>query len=247
MAASAAPDRRSLLIGGTVGEFIHCAPSSCSQRSGTARPIATQPHPLTPPSGLAAAISAPAPPARAAEGVYGPRGVETSMDALEGRGYGKSRIDAGPDFVTTDTGLQYKDFVVGDESSPAPRVGDTVVLDWTGVTLGYYGRPFEAKSKVKGSAFNDDTKEYFRFVLDPANTRVIPAVQEAVATMRPGGIRRIVVPNELSYPNGDFKTWGPTPSTFSGERALGFVVEAKNSMIDKTLQFDLKLVRIDRK
>lgn len=28
-------------------------------------------------------------------------------------------------------------------------------------------------------------------------------------------------------------------------RALGFVVEGKNNMIDKTLAFDIKLVRVD--
>jgi hypothetical protein len=30
-----------------------------------------------------------------------------------------------------------------------------------------------------------------------------------------GGIRRIIVPVELGYPNGDFKKLGPKPSTFA--------------------------------
>lgn len=39
-----------------------------------------------------------------------------------------------------------------------------------------------------------------------------------------GGIRRIVVPVELGYPDNDYRKQGPKPSTFSGERALGFVL-----------------------
>ena len=33
-----------------------------------------------------------------------------------------------------------------------------------------------------------------------------------------GGIRRIIVPVELGYPDNDFNKLGPKPSTFSGER-----------------------------
>ena len=44
---------------------------------------------------------------------------------------------------------------------------------------------------------------------------MIPAVEEALASMREGGIRRIVVPVELGYPNNDMNAQGPTPSTFS--------------------------------
>jgi len=35
----------------------------------------------------------------------------------------------------------------------------------------------------------------------------------------------------------------PQPSNFSGERALGFVLE-NQGMIDKTLLFDIELVKI---
>jgi hypothetical protein len=33
-------------------------------------------------------------------------------------------------------------------SGDQPAAGDTVVVDWSGVTIGYYGRPFEARNKV---------------------------------------------------------------------------------------------------
>lgn len=46
----------------------------------------------------------------------------------------------------TPSGLQYKDLREG--SGKAPQPGDTLVVDWSGYTIGYYGRPFEARNKV---------------------------------------------------------------------------------------------------
>jgi FKBP-type peptidyl-prolyl cis-trans isomerase len=44
---------------------------------------------------------------------------------------------------------------------------------------------------------------------------VIPGFEEAVSTMKEGGIRRVVVPLELGYPENDMYKKGPTPTTFS--------------------------------
>ena len=38
---------------------------------------------------------------------------------------------------------------------------------------------------------------------------------------------------------------GPKPSTFSGERALDFVLK-NNGLVDKTLLFNIELKRVDR-
>ena len=46
------------------------------------------------------------------------------------------------------TGLQYQDLKPG--SGAVAKVGDNCVVDWSGVTIGYYGRPFEARNKVGG-------------------------------------------------------------------------------------------------
>ena len=71
---------------------------------------------------------------------------------------------------------------------------------------------------------------------------VIPGVDEAARGMQAGGIRRVVVPAELGYPKDGFATVGPKPSTFSGQRALDFVLSSRDDLMDKTLMFDLKLV-----
>jgi FKBP-type peptidyl-prolyl cis-trans isomerase len=163
--------------------------------------------------------------------------TNTPMSALKDKDYGKGRLKY-PDYVETASGLQYKDFREG--SGPGAKVGDLLVLDWDGYTIGYYGRPFEARNKPKGSSFAED-KDFIRYKLGSGT--FIKAFEEALVGMKVGGIRRLIVPEELGYPNGDYKKFGPSPSTFAGERALGFVLENKG-MIDKTLLFDVEIKSI---
>lgn len=67
--------------------------------------------------------------------------------------------------------------------------------------------------QAKGGSFTGDNKEYLRFVLGQHD--VIPAFEEAVAGMKVGGIRRIIVPVELGYPDNNFRKQGPKPTTFA--------------------------------
>ena len=69
--------------------------------------------------------------------------------------------------------------------------------------------------------------------------------EEAVLGMKPGGIRRIIVPVEIGYPGNSFKEVGPKPSTFAGKRALSFVLE-NQGLVDKTLLFDIELIKIQK-
>jgi len=65
--------------------------------------------------------------------------------------------------------------------------------------------------------------------------------------MKPGGIRQVIIPyGPLSYPDYDLEheKVGPKPATFSGQRALNFVLE--NPRVDRTLLFNVKLIRVDR-
>lgn len=165
-----------------------------------------------------------------------------ALSSAQSEAYGKARISY-PDFLLSKTGLQYKDARTG-SGEPAQK-GDRVVLSWEGYTIGYYGRPFEKRSSIKGGAF-EDTPEYFRFVIGKGNA--IAALEEGLLGMRVGGIRQLVVPPELGYPLGSDQQHdlvGPKPSTFSGQRALDFVLGNKG-MIDKTLLINVELKRVDR-
>eukprot|EP00899_Mesostigma_viride_P023883 jgi/Mesvir1/467/Mv11342-RA.1 len=163
----------------------------------------------------------------------------TDMVALRGKDYGKTQM-AFADFIQTPSGLQYKDMREG--QGEAAKEGDLVVIDWDGYTLGYYGRPFEARNKVKGGAFTGEDKDFLRFRL--GGNDIIPAFNEVLKGMKPGGIRRLIVTPDLGYPGDSFdKGVGPVPSTFSGKRALDFVLK-NQGMIDKTLLFDVELMKI---
>ncbi|CAK0795769.1 unnamed protein product [Prorocentrum cordatum] len=71
---------------------------------------------------------------------------------------------------------------------------------------------------------------------------VIPAIDEAVRGMREGGVRQLIVPVELGYDQE--KKLQPRPSTFSGQRALDFVIDNKGGLIDKTLLINLDLKKV---
>ncbi len=79
--------------------------------------------------------------------------------------------------------------------------------------------------------------------------RVSPGHRRLCACEQVGGIRRLIVPPELGYPAGpnglpDYNLGqGPRPSNFAGERALGFVLQNRG-MIDKTLLFDIELLKV---
>ena len=54
--------------------------------------------------------------------------------------------------------------------------------------------------------------------------QVIPAFEEAIVGMKPGGVRRIIVPVELGYPGQppDFNKLGPAPGNFSVSLTLQY-------------------------
>nr|CAD1820443.1 unnamed protein product [Ananas comosus var. bracteatus] len=113
------------------------------------------------------------------------------MPALRGKDFGKTKMRY-PDYTETNSGLQYKDLRVG--NGPFPKIGrqfrimNAFKVDWDGYTIGYYGRIFEARNKTKGGSFEGGDKDFFKFKL--GSGQVIPAFEEAIAGMAPGGIRR---------------------------------------------------------
>lgn len=148
------------------------------------------------------------------------------------------------DFVKAGDGdYSYKDIKLGSGESAAP--GDRVVFDWSGYTIGYFGRPFQAKGGPQGGAFDKDL-DYERVIL--GSGAMILGVEKALMTMKTGGIRQVIIPyGSFSYPPNDLEhnIVGPKPTTFSGQRALNFVLE--NPRVDRTLLFNLKLIRVDKK
>jgi uncharacterized repeat protein (TIGR01451 family) len=96
----------------------------------------------------------------------------------------RPRAAAGLEFITTPSGLQYADVVVG--SGPLPVTGQLLTTHYTGSLLD--GTVFDS-SRDRGTPFQ------FRLGLG----EVIAGWDEAFATMRPGGRRILIIPPELAY------------------------------------------------
>jgi len=127
------------------------------------------------------------------------------------------------DFSQTEEGWSYRD--VSEGKGEAAQTGDRVVFEWSGFTIGYFGRPFQAKGGPQGGAFDKDI-DYARTVLGKG--QLVKGLESALAGMRPGGVRQVIVPyGALSYPADDLShdRVGPKPTTFSGQRALNFVLD----------------------
>lgn len=165
--------------------------------------------------------------------------------ALEGLDYGKPRTFY-PDFTQyKNTGLQYK--VVKEGTGALAKEGDRVAVDWEGYTIGYYGRPFQVRNGPKGGAFDSSNTDFFRWVVGSGTA--IGALDQVVKILKEGTVAQVVIPVELGYPSkGDSEhdVVGPKPSTFSGMRALNFVLDNKN-LIDKTLLININIKKVTPK
>ncbi len=90
---------------------------------------------------------------------------------------------AGPQVITTASGLKYVDLVLG--KGPTPKQGDKVVVNYTG-------------RFTNGKVFDTSVgKTPFEFTLGQG--QVIKGWDEGVGTMHVGGKRKLTIPPELAY------------------------------------------------
>lgn len=109
------------------------------------------------------------------------------VDILPGAPANPTAVDEA-DYTTTESGLQYYDFTVGDGASP--QAGQTVVVHYTGWLL-------DGGTKFDSSL---DRGQAFPFTIGVG--QVIPGWDEGVMSMQVGGKRQLVIPSDLAYGPG---------------------------------------------
>lgn len=109
---------------------------------------------------------------------------------------------------TTNSGLQYEDIVEG--NGDFPQAGQLISVHYTGV--------LESGQKFDSSVDRGEPLEYTHGI-----GMVIQGWEEGLATMKPGGKRRLHIPSNLAY----------------GEKGAGKIIPANANLI-----FDVELLEI---
>ena len=165
--------------------------------------------------GQEAPETASAPPGGSAPGAAPPAATTTAPEkpaaaASKTAGSAASKTTSTTAKMTTlPSGLKYIDLKVGKGESPKP--GQTVVVHYTGTLQD--GTKFDSSR---------DRNEPFKFVLGQG--AVIKGWDVGVATMKPGGKRKLVIPPDLAY----------------GANGRPPVIPS-----NATLNFDIELLRVE--
>lgn len=96
-----------------------------------------------------------------------------------------SKTPVSAQWITTTSGLKYRDVVVG--KGPQPKVGDDILVNYTGRFTN--GKMFDS-SRLPGRT---------PFELHVGRGEVIKGWDEGLLTMHVGGTRKLIIPPALAY------------------------------------------------
>jgi FKBP-type peptidyl-prolyl cis-trans isomerase len=136
-------------------------------------------------------------------------------------------------FVTLENGVKIKDFRAG--------TGDSAVGPKSRVDIQCSGRLLNLNGVVfyNTKTNNSDGFAPVPLTIELGKGQAIPGLEAGLVGMKKGGIRRIIVPQELAY--NAFPDLEPKPVNANDQRALDSVV--KNPRRDGTILLDVSLER----
>lgn len=141
----------------------------------------------------------------------------------------KSTDGDGVTLYKTPSGLKYIELELGRESAPTPRYGQLCIFS------------YKAFLKLPNAKAKEQYDSYTSYITKHGNGRLIAGLDEGLHTMRPGGLRRIIIPPKLGYVQSGM---GPLPQYPWDRMKL-------NSLLDKMVQqqggnlvFDVRLEKV---
>ena len=136
-------------------------------------------------------------------------------------------------FQTLSNGVQIKDFKVGSGDSTVSSRSQ-IQLQISGRLLNLNGIPFY---NTKNN--NPDGFGAVPLTIQLGQNQALPGLETGVQGMRKGGIRRIIIPQDLAYKA--FPDLEPQPTNPTDQRALDSVM--KNPRRDGAVLFDVQVER----
>jgi FKBP-type peptidyl-prolyl cis-trans isomerase len=141
--------------------------------------------------------------------------------------------DGSSPFVTLESGVKIKDFQVGS--------GDGTIGPSSQVSIQCSGRLLNLNGEIFYNTKNNNPDGFgaIPLVVDLGKGQAVPGLEAGLVGMKKGGVRRIIVPEDLAY--NKVPDLEPKPMNANDQRALDSVV--KNPRRDGAILFDVKVER----
>lgn len=152
-----------------------------------------------------------------------------SVAANEGNGITSSVDDGGVILYKLPSGLKYIELEPGKESSPTPRYGQLCIFSYKA----YLKLPTDQEKQQFDSGTSYITKH--------GNGRILAGLDEGLHTMKPGGLRRIIIPPKLGFVESGI---GPLPQYPWDRYKLNNLLEKMVEQRGGNLVYDVRLERV---
>lgn len=129
----------------------------------------------------------------------------------------------------TTSGLKYIELEPGRESAPTPRYGQLCIIS------------YKAYLKLPTAKEKEQFDSSGPYVLKHGNGKMLPGLDEGLHTMRPGGLRRIIIPPKLGFVQSGL---GPLPQYPWDRRKLSRLLDEMVAQRGGNLVYDVRLEKV---